>query len=142
MYYYCLIKFNFYLIIYWTSLNDIGTPEQPLFLAKDVAGWIEHTNATVMLQKVDEDEKLKINNVYFESRTGGNGTWFLAEDGLYEVLMQSRKPNAEIHGVTPPDINRLINRNVNRFTPNKLIDIKNCQSFNNQQLLELDFTNM
>lgn len=44
----------------------------------------------MMLQSIDEEEKVKVNNVYFEGRTGGNGTWFLTEDGLYEVLMQSR----------------------------------------------------
>ena len=45
-----------------------------------------------MINNVDEDEKVKLNNTYFEGRTGGNGTYFLTEDGLYEVLMQSRKP--------------------------------------------------
>lgn len=40
----------------------------------------------MMLNNVDEDEKVKVNNTYLENRTGGNGTWFLTEDGLYEVL--------------------------------------------------------
>lgn len=35
-----------------------GTPEEPLFLAKDVAAWIEHTDTSKMVQCVDEDEKL------------------------------------------------------------------------------------
>jgi prophage antirepressor-like protein len=35
-----------------------GTKENPLFLAKDVANWIEHTHTTRMLERVDEDEKL------------------------------------------------------------------------------------
>lgn len=69
-----------------------GTFEEPLFLAKDVANWIEHTNVAMMLNKVDNDEKV-INNVY---TLGGNQeAWFLTEDGLYEVLMQSRKPIAK-----------------------------------------------
>ncbi len=72
-----------------------GTPEEPLFLAKDVAEWIDHSKPSVMIESVDDDEKVKVNNVYFENRTGGNGTWFLTEDGLYEVLMQSRKPIAK-----------------------------------------------
>lgn len=68
-----------------------GDAENPLFLAKDVAEWIEHSNPRMMLSKVDEDEKV-VNNVY---TLGGNQqTWFLTEDGLYEVLMQSRKPIA------------------------------------------------
>lgn len=72
-----------------------GTKEEPLFLAKDVANWIEHSKPDVMIKAVDEDEKVKVNNVYVEGRNGGNGVWFLTEDGLYEVLMQSRKPIAK-----------------------------------------------
>lgn len=72
-----------------------GTPENPLFKAKDVAEWIEHSKSDVMIKSIDEDEKVKVNNVYVDGRTGGNGVWFLTEDGLYEVLMQSRKPIAK-----------------------------------------------
>lgn len=73
-------------------LTLYGDFENPLFLAKEVAKWIEHSNPRVMLQTVDEDEKV-VNNVY---TLGGNQeTWFLTEDGVYEVLMQSRKPIAK-----------------------------------------------
>lgn len=69
-----------------------GTKENPLFLAKDVAEWIEHSDVSTMLRKVDEEEKVT-NNV---CTLGGNQkAWFLTEDGLYEVLMQSRKPIAK-----------------------------------------------
>jgi len=68
-----------------------GTPEAPLFLAKDVAEWIEHSNSRVMLEYVDGDEKV-VRIVY---TPGGNQEcWFLTENGLYEVLMLSRKPVA------------------------------------------------
>lgn len=69
-----------------------GDFDNPLFLAKDVAEWIEHSNSRVMLDSVDENEKV-VRNVY---TLGGNQeSWFLTEDGLYEVLMQSRKPIAK-----------------------------------------------
>lgn len=69
-----------------------GTFEEPLFLAKDVAEWIEHSDRSKMLKSVDEDEKVK--NIVLTP--GGNQEmWFLTEDGLYEVLMQSRKPIAK-----------------------------------------------
>lgn len=69
-----------------------GDFENPLFLAKDVATWIEHSNSRVMLDSVEEDEKV-VRIVY---TLGGNQeSWFLTEDGLYEVLMQSRKPIAK-----------------------------------------------
>ena len=49
-----------------------------------------------MLKKVDDDEKNKCdverNNNTVTKRT--KVAWFLTEDGLYEVLMQSRKPIA------------------------------------------------
>lgn len=69
-----------------------GDKENPLFLAKDVKDWIEHNNITLMLNNVDEDEKL----TYVIHNSGQNREmWFLTEDGLYEVLMQSRKPIAK-----------------------------------------------
>ena len=69
-----------------------GDIENPLFLAKDVAEWIEHSNPRMMLQNIDEDEKV-VNNVYTPG--GIQEAWFLNEDGVYEVLMQSRKPIAK-----------------------------------------------
>lgn len=74
------------------TLRVYGTAEEPLFLAKDVAEWIGHSNSRMMLASVDDDEKV-VRIVY---TPGGNQEcWFLKEDGLYEVLMQSRKPIAK-----------------------------------------------
>lgn len=69
-----------------------GTPEEPLFLAKDVAVWIAHSNPTEMVRGVDESEKL---NSTILSAGQNREVTFLTEDGLYEVLMQSRKPIAK-----------------------------------------------
>ena len=69
-----------------------GTFDEPLFLAKDVAEWIEHSNPTEMVRGVDEDEKL---NSVILSAGQRRATTMLTEDGLYEVLMQSRKPIEE-----------------------------------------------
>lgn len=46
------------------------------------------------------------------------------------------------HEVGTPDINKLINRNYERFTINDLLDLKNCQSSNDQQLFSMGFTKM
>ncbi|HBF5457528.1 TPA: phage antirepressor KilAC domain-containing protein [Clostridioides difficile] len=74
-----------------------GTLENPLFLARDVAEWIDYSktsegyyNTSKMLMSIDEEEKVTITN----SNSGGNKL-FLTEDGLYEVLMQSRKQIAK-----------------------------------------------
>lgn len=69
-----------------------GTIEEPLFLAKDVAEFIEHTDLSRMVNLVDEEEKLK-RTLYVSGQN--REMWFLTEDGLYEVLMQSRKPIAK-----------------------------------------------
>ncbi|MGL4522421.1 MAG: phage antirepressor KilAC domain-containing protein [Bacilli bacterium] len=69
-----------------------GTTDEPLFLAKDVASWIEHTDMSRMVNLVDEEEKLK-RTLYVSGQK--REMWFLTEDGLYEVLMQSRKPVAK-----------------------------------------------
>lgn len=69
-----------------------GDVDNPLFLAKDVANWIEHNKPSEMILNVDDDEKLKA----IISHSGqSREMWFLTEDGLYEVLMQSRKPIAK-----------------------------------------------
>ena len=75
------------------EIDVYGTVDEPLFLAKDVAEWIGHSDVSTMLRNVDEEEKgsyTNPNNVW-----GGQSAWFLTEDGLYEVLMQSRKPIAK-----------------------------------------------
>ena len=88
--------------------------EDPLFLAKDVAEWIDYAktgdgkyNVNVMLQTIDQEEKFKTkilttNNVGTQNlgQLDANGKTkipflFLTEDGLYEVCMQSRKPIAK-----------------------------------------------
>lgn len=69
-----------------------GTAEEPLFLAKDVAEMIDVRNHRDLLMRVEEDEKI----VGLTDTLGGvQTTTFLTEDGLYEVLMQSRKPIAK-----------------------------------------------
>ena len=90
------------------SFQIYGTKDAPLFLAKDVADWIEHSDTSKMLRNVDDDEKVLMthpNNVRIPQRkllrtnekVGYDGTqaWYLTEHGLYEVLMQSRKPIAK-----------------------------------------------
>ena len=75
------------------EIDVYGTAENPLFLAKDVAEWIEHSDVSMMVKNIDEDEKVSDTNP--NNVCGGQNAWFLTEDGLYEVLMQSRKPIAK-----------------------------------------------
>lgn len=88
-----------------------GSIENPLFKAADVANWIEYQfvkgknvrNTSKMLKLVDDSEKVKailgIPEKEYPYKHGGlrnnTETWFLTEDGLYEVCMLSRKPIAK-----------------------------------------------
>lgn len=87
------------------TVRVFGTPEEPLFLARDVAEWIDYSKRSdgsfrldKMLQSLDDDEKIKFttpaHNIsgVLQSNTE---YWFLTENGLYEVLMLSRKPKAK-----------------------------------------------
>ena len=74
-------------------LTVYGTMQEPLFLAREVAEWIEHSDVSTMIRVVDTDEKVSMTNP--NNVCGGQNAWFLTEDGLYEVLMQSRKPIAK-----------------------------------------------
>ena len=82
------------------EIKFYGSWENPLFLGKDVAEWIgyaKRSNGTYdvsrMLETVDEDEKL-VRIAYVSGQT--RKMWFLTEDGLYEVLMQSTKDDAKL----------------------------------------------
>lgn len=69
-----------------------GTVTEPLFIAKDVASWIGHSDVSTMLRNIDEDEKL-IQTIFVSGQR--RDTWMLTPSGVYEVLMQSRKPVAK-----------------------------------------------
>lgn len=69
-----------------------GSAQEPLFVAKDVACVIEHSDVSTMMRTVDEDEKL-VQTIFVSGQN--REVWMLTESGLYEVLMQSRKPIAK-----------------------------------------------
>lgn len=77
-----------------------GDFENLLFLAKDVAEWIDYSkksngsyDVNSMLRMVDEDEKL-MRKIFVSGQN--RNMRFLTENGFYEVCMQSTKPNAKI----------------------------------------------
>ncbi len=71
-----------------------GTVQDPWFKAKDVAEWIEYDTSSInkLISSVDEDEK---DRKIVPTLGGNQEVWFLSENGVYEVLMQSRKPIAK-----------------------------------------------
>ena len=77
-------------IILGKEIDVWGTFEEPYFRASDVASWLGFKNISTSLKCLDPEELTKFN---LGSRQGE--VWFLTEDGLYDFLMQSRKPAAK-----------------------------------------------
>lgn len=84
------------------ALDVYGNLENPLFMARDIAEMIDYQkttqgkyNTAKMLKMVDEDEKIKGIPNSHTLINSGTTVWFLTEQGLYEVLFQSRKPKAK-----------------------------------------------
>lgn len=97
------------------QLRIYGDFENPLFLAKDVAEWIDYSknsngayNISNMLKTIDDDEKLVLKILI----SGQNREMlFVTEEGLYEVLMQSTKPIAKIFKKKVKEILKSIRKN-------------------------------
>lgn len=108
--------------LFGIAFNIYGTSDNPLFLAKDVADWIGYDLSSVnkMVNTVDEDEKL-IGTIF---RAGQNReTIFLTENGLYEVLMQSRKPIAKKFKKGIKEILKSIRKHGAYLTPQKIEEV-------------------
>lgn len=103
------------------EVDVYGTAEEPLFLAKDVAKWIGHSDAHKMVSFVDEDEKVR--NIV-PTLGGPQEMWMLTEDGLYEVLMQSRKPIAKQFKKGVKEILKTIADPLGLPTPDYVMDEK------------------
>ena len=112
-----------------------GDFDNPLVLAKDVASWIEHTNLTVMINSVDDDEKVISRTKDFLGRD--NTATFLTENGLYEVLMLSRKPIAKEFKKQVKVILKDIRKHGIYATDNVIDNILNNPDFGIQLLTKL-----
>lgn len=106
------------------DFNMYGTIDKPIFLAQDIAEMIEYSLDKVdqMLTNVDDDEKLT-DTIY---RSGQKREmWFLTENGLYELLMQSRKPLAKAFKAEIKKLLHQMRRGELRFNLNRVISDKN-----------------
>lgn len=71
------------------NVRIILQDNEPWFVAKDVCDCLEHTNTTMALQRLDDDERSKLNL----GRQGEANV--VNEYGLYSLVMSSRKPEAK-----------------------------------------------
>ena len=77
-----------------------NTPEEPLFLAKDVADWLGYESGRQagknMCRNLNKDEKVVC--IAYVPRGKGylrSATLFVTEKGFYKAIMKSEKPEAE-----------------------------------------------
>ena len=118
------------------TIRVFGTTDNPLFLARDVAEWLDYSKdpdkgyrTDRMLSSVDDDEKVKIKTPsQYEGVLKTNTVYsFLTENGLYEVLMLSRKPQAKPFKKKVKEILKSIRkngayiRNQENMTPEQLV---------------------
>ena len=73
-------------------IKIIGTHDNPLFCASNIAEILNITNIRSTIQHFDETEKI---SQTFETCGGPQNVTFLTEKGLYKVLFRSRSPIAE-----------------------------------------------
>lgn len=64
---------------------------QPWFIAKDVCTALELSDVSMTVKRLEEDEKL-IQTVLVSGQ--GREMWFINESGIYNLIFQSRKPEA------------------------------------------------
>lgn len=81
------------IIVHGKELNVYSSKNDPLFLAVDIAKMIGYSvsNTNQMLNTIDLSEKLILRTEWLGQK---REMWFVTEYGLYEILMQSRKPIA------------------------------------------------
>lgn len=72
------------------SVRTAGTPENPLFVAKDVCEILEIGNPSQAVSRLDADEKNTI--ILNEGNRGNPETIVVTESGLYSLILGSRKP--------------------------------------------------
>lgn len=66
----------------------------PWFVAKDVCKVLEHSNVTVAIEALEDDEKC-LRKVYPPERPNGVEVNTVSEPGLYTLIFRSNKPNAK-----------------------------------------------
>jgi prophage antirepressor-like protein len=81
-------------IVFEKEFTIYGTPDEPLFLARDIAEFIGYDIAQTnkLISMVERDEKLTIRLLWSGQL---RDMWAITENGLYEILFQSRMERAK-----------------------------------------------
>lgn len=73
------------------EIRTISITGEPWFIAKDVCTALVLSDVSMTVKRLDDDEKL-IQTVLVSGQ--GREMWFVNESGLYNLIFQSRKPEA------------------------------------------------
>lgn len=72
------------------EVRSLYIDNEPWFIAKDICDILDHTNASVAIKMLDEDERAK------QSLGRQGKTWLINESGLYTLILRSNKPEAKM----------------------------------------------
>ena len=72
------------------TVRTVNKDGEPWFVAADVCKALDHTNVSMALDRLDDDEKAK-----FNLGLSGGETNVVNEPGLYTLILGSRKPEAK-----------------------------------------------
>lgn len=113
------------------NIEIYGTFEEPLFKAKDIGELLEIKKIRKTLDNLDDECK-----VLKGAPTGGGlqDQWFLTEDGIYEVLMISRKPIAKEFKKWVRKTIKQIRLNSNKQLQNKIQELEYFKELSYQEL--------
>lgn len=79
------------------DIRVLGTPQDPLFIASDVARWIDNADASSMCRMLEasDTEKVLISSKSSNGTVQNREVLAVTEQGLYKILWRSNKPKAQ-----------------------------------------------
>ena len=78
-----------------SEIRTVQLGGEPWWVLKDICDALELSNPSVIADRLDEDEKAKVEpKQYLGSRSNEPAT-VISESGLYNVILLSRKPEAK-----------------------------------------------
>lgn len=83
------------------QIRTLARGDEVLFCAADICRGLQHSNPTVALRLVDDDERVKVDVSQTDSatlnRTSINPSmWFVTESGFYTLALNSQAPGARV----------------------------------------------
>ena len=75
------------------EITTVMIKGEPWFMAKSVCDALELSEVSNIVKRLDDDEKLR-RTVFVSGQ--GREMWFVNESGLYNLIFQSRKPEARL----------------------------------------------